>query len=338
MMKDYNMDDYSALKGSTLIKGLASNEKMNFDSVEAASVFFARELDYVKAKAYEKKYPQLSALSFFPITSEIPEGAETATYYCYDIAGMASIINNYATDLPRVDIKGESHTANIKSIGDSYGYNVQEMRAARMAGKPLDARKSIAAKRASDYLINKIAFAGDKKNNLIGIFSEGNDIPHYVLSTVEVDGVQYTDWAHKNADQILEDINGMQKFTDEITMSVEKPDTLALPSYVYIDLATRRIPDTETTILSFIKSHAPYLKNFESFAELQDTAADVNPSGKNVAFMYTKDAEKFSMEIPLPFLQYPAQISKLETEVPCEARTAGLIIYYPLSMLLAYGI
>ena len=37
---------------------------------------------------------------------------------------MAAIINNYATDLPRVDVKGESHTAHIKSIGDSYGYNV----------------------------------------------------------------------------------------------------------------------------------------------------------------------------------------------------------------------
>lgn len=337
-MRDFNMDDYSALKSSTLIRGLAGNEKMNFDGVEAASIFFARELDHVKAKAYEKKYPQLSALNLFPITSEVHEGAETTTYYSYDIAGMAAIINNYATDLPRVDVKGESHTAHIKSVGDSYGFNVQEMRASRMTGKSLDARKSIAAKRASDYMVNKIAFAGDKKNNLVGIFSEDNDIPHYVLSTVEIDGVKYTDWAHKNADQILEDINGMQKFTDKITMSVEKPDTLALPSHVYIDLATRRIPDTETTILSFIKEHAPYLKNFESMAELQDTATDVNPSGKNVAFMYTKDPEKFSLEIPLPFMQYPAQITKLETEIPCETRTAGLIIYYPLSMLLAYGI
>ena len=140
------------------------------------------------------------------------------------------------------------------------------------------------------------------------------------------------------ADQILEDINGMQKFVDKITMSIEKPDTLALPSYIYMDLSTRRIPDTETTVLSFIKDHAPYLKNFESMAELQDSATDINPTGKNVAFMYTKDPEKFSLEIPLPFYQYPLQVQKLETEIPCETRTAGLIIYYPLSMLLAYGI
>ncbi len=337
-MKQFNMDDYNALKGSTLIKGIAESEQLHFDSAESATAFFARELDQVKAKTYDKQYPELSALSYFPITSEVNEGAETATYYSYDITGMASIINNYATDLPRVDVKGESHTAHIKSVGDSYGYNVQEMRASRMVGKSLDARKGAAARRASDYAVNKIAFAGDEKNGLIGIFSEDNDIPIYTLSTVEVDGVEHTEWEYKDADQILEDINGMQKFIDKITMSIEKPDTLALPAYIYMDLATRRIPDTETTVLSFLKEHAPYLKNFESMAELQDTATDINTSGQNVAFMYTKDPDKFSLEVPMPFYQYPLQVTKLETEIPCETRTAGLIIYYPLSMLLAYGI
>lgn len=337
-MKEFNRDDYNTLKSSNLVKGLANSTQLRFDSVESAAAFFARELDQVKAKTYDKLYPELSALAYFPITSEVNEGAETTTYYSYDITGMAAIINNYATDLPRVDVKGESHTAHIKSIGDSYGYNVQEMRASRMAGKSLDARKGAAARRASDYMVNKIAFAGDAKHNLVGIFSEGTDIPLYTLSEVAIDGKKYTDWSHKTADQILEDINGMQKFVDKITMSIEKPDTLALPAYVYMDLATRRIPDTETTVLSFVKEHAPYLKNFESMAELQDTATDINTSGKNVAFMYTKDAEKFSLEMPLPFYQYPLQVQKLETEIPCEARTAGLIIYYPLSMLLAYGV
>lgn len=165
-----------------------------------------------------------------------------------------------------------------------------------------------------------------------------NDIPLYTLSEVEVNGRKHTEWKFKTPDQILEDVNGIQMFTDKITMSIEKPDTLALPSYVFMDLSTRRIPDTETTVLSFIKAHAPYLKNFESMPELQDTATDVNTSGKSIALMYTKDADKFSLEIPLPFYQYPLQITKLETEIPCEARTAGLIIYYPLSMVLAYGI
>ena len=100
----------------------------------------------------------LTSLSLLRLMRE----QKTTTYYSYDITGMAAIINNYATDLPRVDVQGESHTASIKSVGDSYGYNVQEMRASRMAGKSLDARKGAAARRASDYMVNKIAFAGDR--------------------------------------------------------------------------------------------------------------------------------------------------------------------------------
>lgn len=105
-MRQYNTDDYNTLKSSNMIKGIVG-EDMRFDSVEAASVFFARELDQVKAKTYDKQYPELSALAYFPITSEVNEGAETTTYYSYDITGMAEIINNYATDLPRVDVKGD---------------------------------------------------------------------------------------------------------------------------------------------------------------------------------------------------------------------------------------
>ena len=92
-MREFNMDDYNVLKGSPLIRSMAGSEELRFDSTESATVFFARELDYVKAKTYEKKYPELSALTYFPITSEVPEGAETTTYYNYDITGMASIIN-----------------------------------------------------------------------------------------------------------------------------------------------------------------------------------------------------------------------------------------------------
>lgn len=104
---------------------------------------------------------------------------------------------------------------------------------------------------------------------------------------------------------------------------------------------TNSLPDFVAQNKALLQQHyvpAIEKKEVPKMAELQDSATDINPTGKNVAFMYTKDPEKFSLEIPLPFYQYPLQVQKLETEIPCETRTAGLIIYYPLSMLLAYGI
>lgn len=334
---NYDGADARALRSGNVCQALTGGDT-RFDSVEQASVFFARELDHVKTETYDVEYPEMTALAIFPVTSEIPEGAETFTYYSYDKTGMAKIINNYATDLPRADVKGKPVTGYVKSVGDSYGYSVQEMRASRLAGKSLDVRKGEAARYAMDYIVNKIAWAGDKDNGLVGILSEDNDIPKYVLSTVTVDGKEHTEFRYKNADQILDDINGMQKYTSQITKNVEKPDTLVLPSDVYIDLATRRIPDTETTILKFVLDHAPYLKEIREANELQAESTDINPTGSNVMFLFTNDERKMALEIPMHFYQYPLQEKGLEIEIPCEQRVAGMIIYYPLSGLLAEGV
>lgn len=333
----YDVADLAALKASNLMPALKEDRLCRFDSTDDASIFFARELDYIKSKSYDKIYPEFTALNKFPITHEVPEGAESMTYYSYERTGMAAIISNYATDLPRADVKGAPSTAFVKSLGASYGYSVQDMRASRMAGKSLDTRRAEAARYAVDRTTNIIAFAGDKKNNLVGVLSTDNNIPLYTLSEVEVGGQKYTDFKHKTAAQILDDINGMFAHQAKITKGVEHADTLMLPHSVYIDISTRQIPNTGYTVLRFLKENAPYLKDIASAPELESDAEDTNPYNKGVMFLYTNSADKFSLEIPMPFYQYPLQNRNLEVIVPCEERVAGCIIYYPLSALIAVG-
>lgn len=334
---NYDKADARVLRNGNICRSMVGGD-VRFDSVEQASVFFARELDFVKTQTYDVEHPEMTALNLFPVSSEVPEGAESFTYYSYDKTGMAKIINNYATDLPRADVKGKPNTGYVKSVGDSYGYSVQEMRASRMANKSLDVRKGESARYAMDYAVNKIAWAGDEENGLVGILSPNNDIPKYILSTVTYNGKERTEFRYKSADQILEDINGMQKYVSQITKNVEKPDTLVLPSHVYIDLATRRIPDTDTTVLKFIMDNAPYLKEIREANELQAESVDINPTGSNVALLFTNNERKLSLEIPMHFYQYPLQEKGLEIEIPCEQRVAGMVIYYPLSALIVEGI
>ena len=330
----YDQADYAALMASNIAPTLAGNKQMRFDSAEDASIFFARELDYIKSKSYDKIYPEFTALNNFPITHEVPEGAETMTYYSYEKTGMAAIISNYATDLPRADVKGSPTTAYVKSIGDSYGYSIQEMRASRMAGKSLDTRKAEAARYAIDRKTNEIAFAGDKEHKLMGMLSDDNNIPLYTLATVETK----TSWKDKSAAEILADINGMFAYQSRITQDVERADTLALPPAVFIDISTRQIPNTGYTVKKFLLENAPYLKNIISAPELSAENKATNPYGVDVAMLYTNNADKFSLEIPMAFYQYPLQNRNLEVIVPCEERVAGIVLYYPLSALLAVGV
>ena len=333
----YDQNDYEALRASNIPASLVGTR---FDSAEDASVFFARELDYVKSQSYDVEYPELTALTLFPMSSEVDPGAETVTYYSYDKVGLAKIISNYATDLPRADVKGKPTTAIIKSLGASYGYSIQEMRASAMAGKSLDTRKAESARYQIDYLNNKIAWNGDEETGLRGVLSKDTDVPLYILANGAKGS---TKWDQKDEDEILADINGMLKQMARTTKKVEKADTLALPSEAYLELQGRRIEGTDTTVLSYIQKNLKDIKEIVSCPELDPDSVDTNPyaketDGQGVMLLFKNDARKLTVENPLPFMQYPVQTEGLEMVVPCEARTAGVLIYYPMSLLIGVGV
>ena len=336
----YDSTEVKALQNSSIPAAIMASPGTRFDSEEQASVFFARELDHVKAQSYDVEYPELTAINLLPVTSEADPGAETITYYTYDKTGLAKVIDNYSTDLPRADVTGKPSFAAIKSVGDSYGYSAQEMRASRLAGKSLDVRKAESARFQIDNIINKIAWCGDEDSKLMGVLSKGQNIPLYAIGAA---ASGKTSWLEKEADEIMDDINGMQKQVAKTTKNVERPDTLCLPSDVYMHIATKRIKDTNTTVLAFIKEHAPYIKNIVSAAELDADSTFTNPyaaaeGGQGVAFLFKNDKRKLALENPMAFYQYPLQVRNLETVIPCEARTAGVIVYYPMSALIAVGV
>lgn len=339
----YDAAELKTLRGSAIPAAIMNSPGARFDSAEDASVFFARELDYIKAKSYDVEYPELTALNLFPISTEADPGAETITYYTYEKQGLAKVIDNYSTDLPRADVNGKPSIAQVKSIGDSYGYSAQEMRASRLAGKSLDIRKAESARYQIDSLTNKIAWAGDEDSGLMGVLSTGQSIPTYTIGAGSTSSK--TKWTEKTAEEVMEDINGMAKQVARVTKNVERPDTLCVPADVYMDIATRQIPHTTATVMSFILDYSPYIKKIISAAELDADSVGTNPyasatpgSGSGVAFLFKNDARKLTLENPMPFYQYPLQVRNLETIIPCEARTAGVIVYYPLSAVIAIGV
>ena len=333
----YDPADFHALRNSGMFTSEVEHRSMRFDSAEAASVWFARDLDYVKSQTYDAQHPELNALGLFPVSNEIDPGAETVTYYGYDQIGTAKIISNYANDLPRVDVEGKPSTAQIKGLGASYGYSIQEIRSSRLAGKSLDVRRADAAKRAIDYELNRIAWSGDEDHNLIGVLSHNNNVPVFTLS-LNAAGTS-TKFVDKTPMEILKDIGDMQSYTAVITKSIEKPDSLALPTDAYLYLSgTQLHPQSDKTILSWLLDNSPRIKNIFEVPELNDDSGLTPYPGQGVGFMFSKDPMKFTIEIPLPFVQHPVQPLKLEFEVPCEMRTAGAIIYFPLSMLIIPGV
>jgi hypothetical protein len=104
---------------------------------------------------------------------------------------------------------------------------------------------------------------------------------------------------------------------------------------------TPRSATTDTTILEFLRRAHPNV-TFEGIHEL----ADVNPkpsaptvsASTNLLIAYNRNPDKLTLEIPQPFEQFPAQERGLEFIVPAHGRCGGVIVYYPLSVVIMEGV
>lgn len=300
---------------------------------DAESIFFARQLEYIKAKSYDVVYPELKARSLFPVSREINPGAETVTYYQYDMSGFAKVIANFADDLPRVDARGKAFTSPIKSLGNSYGYNIQEIRAAKMVGgKPLEQRRADAAKRAMLQKESTLAFVGELSSGLPGLLTNAN-VGTY---TVPADGTGASKlWSTKTPDQIIRDMNGMVNKVITDTKGTFTADTLLLPIAQYAQISsTARSSTSDTTILEYFMKNNPFIKTVEWLNEIQGAGT----AGADVMIAYKKDPMVLSLEIPSDFEQLEPEKRGLEYMVACLERFAGVLIYYPLAVVKGEGI
>ena len=243
------------------------------------SVFFARQLEYIRAKIYDVKRPPLSAMVVFPIDREVPEYAETVTYRMYDATGVAKIIASYADDLPMVGVNGKEFSSSVKTLGIAYAWSTQEIRSASATGFPLKSNKAVMAKKGNDITVNRIAWFGDAEANLQGFLSNVN-IPVY---TVPSDGTGASKaWSTKDADQIIRDMQGIVNIVRTQSLDVHRATELWLPLDEYTLVSTKvrgttANPSAESILSVFLKNN-PGL-TVRSILELADVATY---SGQNV--------------------------------------------------------
>jgi len=301
------------------------------------SIFFARELEFVKSRSYDKKYAQLKARLLIPVSSEAEPWADAIVYESFDQLGMARMIVGYSDDLPRADVQGQQFINPVKSLGCSYGYSVMEIRKSQAKGKNLEQRKANAAKRAILQTENDLAFLGDTKTGFKGLLNHSN-VPFIVIpadnTATDTEWVDANGIALKTAPQILRDLHMMANAVVNQTKGVEQPDTLLLPRTRYLYIASTPFTNNDSagkTILQMFLEQSEFIKNVEWLNELETASA----TGGRRAMAYRRDPEAVSLEIPQDFEQFDPQPRNLEFVVPCHSRFGGVLFYYPLSAVYA---
>lgn len=306
-------------------------EKIETNRLDAnESAFFERELEFIKSKTYDIRFPELKGANgrLIPISTEAGPWADEITYQQFDMLGMGKIIASYADDLPRADVAGVEFTSPVRSVGQSYGYSLQEIRGSNAKGKRLDSRKAAAARRANDQMVNSVAWSGDAKSNLPGFLTNTN-ITAYTIPNGAGGTPQ---WSTKTPDEILADLNGICTAIIEATFGIEIPDTIIIPIEQWrIITTTPRSSTSDTTIAEFFMKNNPSINLIDWVNDLKLAGPIATPGTEDVIVCYNRSPEKLTLEIPQAFEQLPIQERNLEFVVPTHSRLGGVIMYYPLS-------
>jgi hypothetical protein len=298
------------------------------------TLFLARELESIEAKLYEYKVRELKYRKLIPVSNQDSPGVETITYRMLTKYGMAKIIANYADDLPRVGAIMQEHSQKVKTIGTSFGYNTQEIRAAAYANKSLDTIYADAARRAVREEESQLAWTGNATYGIIGFLNNAN-IPVQAV----VAGVGGTTWVFKTPDEIIADIaTGTGQIRTQ-SNGIHVANTMLLPIPQYNIIATTpRSTNSDMTILEFItKPGNAFGLTTIDWLSTELTNAFVGGT-KDGMVLYENDEEVLQNRIPLEMITHPIQEKNLEYIVPVEARNGGVVIRYPLACLFMTGI
>ena len=293
---------------------------------DEVGIFLARELETILARSFEVEYADIKYSQLIPISTEVGPGADSYTYRVFDKQGSMKIIQDKAQDLPRADVLRKEVTHNVRSLGASFGYTIQETRAAAMVpNMNLEQRRANAVRRAYEEKVQEIAYFGDVATNLKGFFN--ND---------QVDKIVPDKWftdAGITTDEMLQLLNEPATRLVEGSNMKEQPNTMLVPYEVYrIISTTPRSSTSDTTVMELFLRTNPMITSIEPINELEADKSSGNLEADRI-ITYDRSPDKLQLHIPQPLEFLPPIRQQLEFTVASHARIGGCAVYYPQSII-----
>ena len=285
-------------------------------------LFLARELEQVLARTFEVQYADIKYSSVLPISTEIGQGADSFTYRIFDAQGSMKLIQDKASDLPRADVLRKEVTHQVRSLGASFAYSIQETRAAALVpGMNLEQRRANAVRRAYEEKVQDVAYFGEGSVGMDGFFNNAN-----------VDKTVPDKWFDTaTTDEMLELLNEGPTSIVQGSNMKESPNTMLVPYDVFrIISTTPRSDSSDTTVLEFFLRTNPFIRSVEPINELEATKSELS---KDRIICYDRSPEKLQLHIPRTLEFLPPVRNNLEFSVAAHARVGGVALYYPKSVL-----
>jgi hypothetical protein len=295
--------------------------KFTFDA-QAALGFLTSQTSHIETQVNEVKYADIQYANLIPVDTSADEFSKTVTYYSSDKFGAAGFINGNGNDMPLAGTELAKHEASVHMAGIGYGYGYDELGQAQQLGRNLQADDAMAARRAYEEMVDRVAFKGDTEKNFSGLINNSA-----VTASSAVTGT----WNTATVDQIFADINAALESVRSATNSVALADTVLLPASVFQYLM-KPMSNSSMPILEYIKKYNLYTAT----TGLDLTIRAINgletagASDTKRMVVYRRDPQVLKLHIPMVHRFLPVmQSGALSFVVPGVFRLGGLDIRRP---------
>lgn len=297
-----------------------------FDA-QAALGFVISQTAHIESQVYQIRYPDIQYPGLVPVDVSAHPLAKTVTYFSSNKFGRAEWLNGNADDVPLAGTERTKFDVPVYTAGIGYGYGWEEVEQAQMLGINLTNDDAMAARRAYEEMVDRIAINGDTDKGFEGLTN---------YTSVPVTPAPTGDWTTATAAEILADINAAitAVFITQ-TNTVAMADTILLPWIRWNYLASTQLPDTTMTILAFVRQNNAYTAatgqplNIRGMRELDEAGT----SGTPRMVTYRNSPDVLKLHIPMPHRFMPVyQAGPLRFEVPGVFRLGGLDVRLPKEM------
>lgn len=300
---------------------------------QAALGFVLSQTSHIEREVNEIEYPDIQYSQLIPVDTSAPEWVKTITFFSMDKVGAAGWINGNADDIPLASTERSKFESQIHMAGIGYGYGLEEISQAAQLGIPLTADDAIAARRAYEEFVDRVALQGDTSKGFNGFFNYPG-----VVAGSAVTG----NWATATPDQVLADVNTSLSLQAEGTLYTSFADTCLLPYDKFLMLATRKVNEQGLeSILTYLQKNNIYTAQtgrpltIRGLLGLKQAGAGGTPR----MITYRRNPQVLKMHIPMPHKFLPVwQAGAIRWEVPGIFRLGGVDIRRPAEVRYTDGI
>jgi hypothetical protein len=308
-------------------------------NAQQALSFLVEQTAKIETEVYKQRYPDIQFQSLIPVDTSGPEWVRTITFFSSDMVGKADWYHHLSKDIPRADVARQKFDQSVEMAAIGYGYTLAELgEAMAIPGMNLTMDRADAARRAALEFIDQVTLFGATTKQVAGSSAWHGMLNHPDVTAEDApaDGTGSSNaWADKTPDQVIRDFNNAITAQYTETLTVEIANTVLLPVAVFTNLATRRLTDTNMTILQFLLLHNVYTAQTGQPLTIRAVRGleDAGDGGTGRAVFYRNEPRVLKLHMPMPHRFLPIwQTGPIQFEVPGIFRLGGVDLRLPKAM------